>query len=128
MGIEPTLSAWEAEVLPLNYTRLIKAYLTEPLVALDYNNGRFLIQRPGSTKLPGAILNAVGGPEGAKYREVFRTNRRAALTAMDGGNADFAGAKIGHFFNQPSCKTGLGAFHSHHSGIHRIRVTACMAV
>ena len=23
MGIEPTLSAWEAEVLPLNYTRLI---------------------------------------------------------------------------------------------------------
>ncbi len=22
MGIEPTLSAWEAEVLPLNYTRL----------------------------------------------------------------------------------------------------------
>ena len=24
MGIEPTLSAWEAEVLPLNYTRLIE--------------------------------------------------------------------------------------------------------
>ena len=23
MGIEPTLSAWKAEVLPLNYTRLI---------------------------------------------------------------------------------------------------------
>lgn len=23
MGIEPTLSAWEAEVLPLNYTRSI---------------------------------------------------------------------------------------------------------
>ena len=22
MGIEPTLSAWEAEVLPLNYTRV----------------------------------------------------------------------------------------------------------
>jgi hypothetical protein len=22
MGIEPTLSAWKAEVLPLNYTRL----------------------------------------------------------------------------------------------------------
>ena len=25
MGIEPTLSAWKAEVLPLNYTRSIKA-------------------------------------------------------------------------------------------------------
>jgi hypothetical protein len=24
MGIEPTLSAWEAEVLPLNYTRIIE--------------------------------------------------------------------------------------------------------
>jgi hypothetical protein len=24
MGIEPTLSAWEAEVLPLNYTRSMK--------------------------------------------------------------------------------------------------------
>ncbi len=23
MGIEPTTSAWEAEVLPLNYTRII---------------------------------------------------------------------------------------------------------
>jgi len=23
MGIEPTLSAWKAEVLPLNYTRII---------------------------------------------------------------------------------------------------------
>ena len=28
MGIEPTLSAWEAEVLPLNYTRLQTARLT----------------------------------------------------------------------------------------------------
>ena len=26
MGIEPTLSAWEAEVLPLNYTRLKDDY------------------------------------------------------------------------------------------------------
>ena len=25
MGIEPTSSAWKAEVLPLNYTRLVKA-------------------------------------------------------------------------------------------------------
>ena len=24
MGIEPTTSAWKAEVLPLNYTRLMK--------------------------------------------------------------------------------------------------------
>ncbi|KTD58385.1 hypothetical protein Lsai_0992 [Legionella sainthelensi] len=27
MGIEPTLSAWKAEVLPLNYTRLFSSIL-----------------------------------------------------------------------------------------------------
>ncbi len=27
MGIEPTSSAWKAEVLPLNYTRMNPAYL-----------------------------------------------------------------------------------------------------
>ena len=27
MGIEPTLSAWKAEVLPLNYTRVNSIYL-----------------------------------------------------------------------------------------------------
>ena len=26
MGIEPTLSAWKAEVLPLNYTRCLTCY------------------------------------------------------------------------------------------------------
>ncbi len=26
MGVEPTLSAWEADVLPLNYTRGVTAF------------------------------------------------------------------------------------------------------
>jgi hypothetical protein len=30
MGIEPTYSAWKADVLPLNYTRIIKFYMAEP--------------------------------------------------------------------------------------------------
>ena len=31
MGIEPTQSAWKAEVLPLNYTRIISdAWATHP--------------------------------------------------------------------------------------------------
>jgi hypothetical protein len=29
MGIEPTLSAWEAEVLPLNYTRWAMLYQSD---------------------------------------------------------------------------------------------------
>ena len=35
MGIEPTLSAWKAEVLPLNYTRRVPTEvvaITEPAV------------------------------------------------------------------------------------------------
>ncbi len=32
MGIEPTLSAWEAEVLPLNYTRVSeREYIISPV-------------------------------------------------------------------------------------------------
>ncbi len=34
MGIEPTLSAWEAEVLPLNYTRRIR-YATQLIYELQ---------------------------------------------------------------------------------------------
>ncbi len=30
MGIEPTLSAWKAEVLPLNYTRMVEGEGFEP--------------------------------------------------------------------------------------------------
>ena len=37
MGIEPTLSAWEAEVLPLNYARLLIIMLYfQPRTRLDY--------------------------------------------------------------------------------------------
>ena len=34
MGIEPTLSAWEAEVLPLNYTRLSQNQLLSEIIYL----------------------------------------------------------------------------------------------
>jgi hypothetical protein len=34
MGIEPTLAAWEAAVLPLNYTRSISAFpFPRPVIA-----------------------------------------------------------------------------------------------
>lgn len=33
MGIEPTLAAWEAAVLPLNYTRTFEAIITGPVLA-----------------------------------------------------------------------------------------------
>ena len=38
MGVEPTLPAWEAEVLPMNYIRVWKQYITrtgkiQPLIS-----------------------------------------------------------------------------------------------
>ena len=44
MGIEPTFSAWEADVLPLNYARELKC-LTPPLYKLCRRVARF---GPGS--------------------------------------------------------------------------------
>lgn len=44
MGIEPTFSAWEADVLPLNYAREMKC-LTPPLYKLCRRVSRFC---PGS--------------------------------------------------------------------------------
>ena len=46
MGIEPTFSAWEADVLPLNYTRILlaKAFLGIPVVI-----SLFFHHQPGLT-------------------------------------------------------------------------------
>ena len=46
MGIEPTFSAWEADVLPLNYARELKC-LTPPLYKLCRRVAKF---RPGSRR------------------------------------------------------------------------------
>ena len=43
MGIEPTLSAWKAEVLPLNYTRVIGL----PTNRLPANLGFILVEGGG---------------------------------------------------------------------------------
>ena len=36
MGIEPTTSAWKAEVLPVNYTRIYEKSLTIYLTSITY--------------------------------------------------------------------------------------------
>ncbi len=38
MGIEPTLSAWEAEVLPLNYARFLKSCRLAQIKAFNNPN------------------------------------------------------------------------------------------
>lgn len=39
MGIEPTLSAWKAEVLPLNYTRRNRKKINKQLVKMVEGEG-----------------------------------------------------------------------------------------
>ncbi len=41
MGIEPTFSAWEADVLPLNYTRLIYPCLQSDAPVAYRSHSRF---------------------------------------------------------------------------------------
>ena len=40
MGIEPTFSAWEADVLPLNYTRMMGPSLHHTTVSSSPRKGR----------------------------------------------------------------------------------------
>jgi hypothetical protein len=49
MGIEPTLSAWEADVLPLNYTRSANhfSHLPAPVKGRAAINATRLAQRVG---------------------------------------------------------------------------------
>ena len=35
MGIEPTTSAWKAEVLPLNYTRIFSLFIMGRLMGIE---------------------------------------------------------------------------------------------
>jgi hypothetical protein len=44
MGIEPTLFAWEAKVLPLNYTRICSALVFKKENAINYAStaGKYL--------------------------------------------------------------------------------------
>ena len=58
MGIEPTFSAWEADVLPLNYARELKC-LTPPLYKLCRRVARF---HPGSRLSDASVAAPVPVP------------------------------------------------------------------
>ena len=50
MGIEPTSSAWKAEVLPLNYTRLV--YIVHFQPAFDWKTRSILNLSSESLNIP----------------------------------------------------------------------------
>src|SRR5689334_1534334 len=55
MGIEPTPSAWKAEVLPLNYTRLVQPPRARKSLCIN------LRYRPSGTTRPGRFPHGGGG-------------------------------------------------------------------
>ena len=64
MGIEPTTSAWKAEVLPLNYTRIVWWVRTE-------SNRRHLELQ--SNALPTELLTHInGGPDRDRTGDLLR--------------------------------------------------------
>ena len=59
MGIEPTLSAWEAEVLPLNYTRSVPEGKTHsPLAGIVHHPRRMRLTDLSCDRSPDGSLHA----------------------------------------------------------------------
>ncbi len=68
MGIEPTYSAWKAEVLPLNYTRktVTGIYSNIPITPLPYTSpgggGRIRTSEGGASRFTVCPLWPLGNP------------------------------------------------------------------
>ncbi len=90
MGIEPTSKAWEAFVLPLNYTRVLRSHLTEftycfEVIALIING------QPRSFPAPLKVSGLIGELELEGKRialerngEIVPRSRFAELELADG--------------------------------------------
>jgi hypothetical protein len=64
MGIEPTYSAWKADVLPLNYTRIIEFPYVESASLLNSNcsplrgHPHYLNGVPRETRTPNLLIRS----------------------------------------------------------------------
>ena len=72
MGIEPTLSAWKAEVLPLNYTRLTRPlYGLMPAITM-VEGGGFEPPKAEPSDLQSDPFGRLGTPPNSKPRIVIK--------------------------------------------------------
>ncbi len=76
MGIEPTPSAWKAEVLPLNYTRGVS-----PARRMPSSGGLALLSGGGGRITPGVLPFAPSGPasSGSKLFQTVLSNPRVLI-------------------------------------------------
>ena len=79
MGIEPTQSAWKAEILPLNYTRTtFHSYLSTQIASVLYP-GKKMVEGEGfepSKAEPADLQSAPFGHSGTPPKFILVTNRR----------------------------------------------------
>ena len=69
MGIEPTLSAWKAEVLPLNYTRMLSYIkLRKNMSSPIGGGGRIRTYEAETADLQSAPFNHSGTPPKVQAR------------------------------------------------------------
>ena len=103
MGIEPTSSAWKAEVLPLNYTRLTMRWVTfgsaltpnlvrNPHLTHLVEGGGFEPPKAEPTDLQSVPFGRSGTPPKDKPRIVLKgyviVNRKTAQNIEKTGNFD----------------------------------------
>ena len=74
MGIEPTYSAWKAEVLPLNYTRNLETPSTFYSVNLMVEGGGFEPPKVEPADLQSAPFGHSGTPPKIKPRILLEHN------------------------------------------------------
>ena len=84
MGIEPTPSAWKAEVLPLNYTRRHLKFLVE--------GGGFEPPKAEPTDLQSVPFGRSGTPPGTQKRVIFPAKespvkRKLCSAILDAGTS-----------------------------------------
>ena len=108
MGIEPTTSAWKAEVLPLNYTRLIT--IMGRLMGIEPTNVGTTIRCVNHFATT-AMAGAVGIEPTSKVLETFILPLNYAPIKLNGGGgqirtaepegADLQSAAFSHFATPP---------------------------
>jgi hypothetical protein len=108
MGIEPTLSAWEAEVLPLNYTRLVSSQI--PITG-DGNTRAI----PARSLRPGLKMNFTLASSqdpcraSALCAEFKNADAHGCANAAEAHG--WAGAAPAFFTENCSCVFSISAFH-----------------
>src|SRR5579864_6278246 len=98
MGIEPTLSAWKAEVLPLNYARLGSDYLSpgrakckQALLCLRFCGGGRIrtfegVSRQIYSLIPLAAREPLQSDKKIKFRSIESTKGKPGILLEGGGS------------------------------------------